>query len=369
MSARTTWILPVAAYSAILLLAFLNPWLLVALLVGAAVGSLARLLRKRARAGHSDPSIDQPDQQQAPRRRGPRVPAVLAILASFAALSVVVVAGLLLFGDDPSGDVFACAPQHTILYEGSAVADETAGEWAIEDRLAFPPDILAAIRRVVRPLVPDPLMPEMPQVPPLQQLNLELKDLGWTLEGTVDGSRQYARVRTEPLDPPLWPLLTSSEIDVPSVEIRFINPSGFGASPSPGPNRCSGPFIPYSFAPGEGSTLTITAPAHLIVKTFPGSEGEDMLNGNWRWEVPAEARTTDDDVVRIQVASPIVQHEITSRAADLSVSTALWWGIGLVGAAFTTQLKDVLGRPFKRLFRTTPSAKESQTTGPEDKNS
>jgi hypothetical protein len=302
------WLWSVSAYALLLLLGFLNPRLVLALTAGLAVGILVRFMRTRRRQRTVEP----------PGRRRHRN-LLMAVLTAF----LLAIAFAPLF-NSPNFPICPSS-EYGVAYEGMATSDPDARVWTIRHELIVPNDVftqLAEAREPVGTGTEDAAMEVVRQ---------ELTEAGWTFSGTRDGQPRYTRTQLEPLKWRWWPLLTQTELTVPS----------------PSWGACPGVVL----LPGKDSKLTLTVPAYLIVDTFPSpASSEDMFNGNWRWVLPATNDATDNGTVRMQIASRLVRTKVTSMAAHWSLSTLLLGMLAILGAVLTDLVKEFVGGPIRRLL-------------------
>jgi hypothetical protein len=313
VSDQHRWVWSVLAYVLLLLLGFLNPWLLVFFAVGALLGILARFVlhlmrRRRERVPPNGPSRG---------RRG------LLILGAIAVSVAIMVAYLSLAGTRLA--IVCRLSEYSVLYEGTGMGDTSAREWTVDHEITLSDEIFEQGGEAER-------MGTQPGDLTYEQVESELTAAGWSLSGTVDGQARFTQTQTFDLESRVYPLLTTTALTVPSPS---WGPCGDGVE----------------LVPGKDSTLTLTAPAYLIVKTFPTAlSSEDMFNGRWRWVVPAGDNATDGGVVRVRVASPLARSEVTSQLAELSLSSLLLWILAIIGGLFEVLLKEILVRPIRRVL-------------------
>jgi hypothetical protein len=304
----------------LVLLTILNPWLLVAAVVGTFVGVFVRARFSRSTETLSTqrgqdaltPSSEPRHDDGKERRRIYAVSLVVGLL-----LLAVLAIFPFLWGE--RAHVPCPRTTYSVLYQGSAAADPAKGRWEITDRLLVASDLLATTTS------------DADHAASKRELKHALAGLSWHFDGLQDKNLVFSQTRQQPLSNGVVPLLSATAISIPEVS-------------------WGGCLNMTRLEPGKESILTVVAPAHVVVHTFPKTDGEDMLNNTWQWKVPADASLTDDGVIRIQTSSRWARNAVTAMAADLSVPSLAKGIVVLIFIAIGKLIDEMLDRPIRRLF-------------------
>ncbi len=216
------------------------------------------------------------------------------------------------------------------------VFDDDASQWRINDELVFDAADVASVGRKIAAegvSLPEPDLTEHLDNMELKSLEdvltKELNDAGWTFAGTVDGQPRFGQSRKYDVDIPWWPLSTTSDVAVVSVELL-------------------GGFLVLT--PDKDSIARITAPERLIRSVFPQQKSREPILQDDREQLVVGFESLPDGI-RFELASPLARHELTATLLDLSLSTTLRWFLLIVLAVFKEQVTDVVKTVFVALGR------------------